>query len=334
MSILNLNTPDGHRPAGKKKTKILMGVGLLAAVLGLGSTFAANISINNNNESEFGQGVTRTVFCGDGNDEEARITVTPLSKFVNESHHSVMSAPAVMAQSAVSFTFRFATSVYTSNTSEFIQSLQATKVVNGRTGVWLTNTGSSGQIASNQDETTFSSTERSNFVFSQNATTKKINNADVRGFYKVINITTESVVVTPAVAGRSAQYRNETDPSEFKFSGVVISDIPETCKGKNFIVSAYGEEGSALALIDLGAEDLTEITALWNGAGAGTPRVSKSRIGFDDISNKIRATQDTDKLALTFVQTVSSDLTTDDLYRLVIETQEDTLDSSNHGQEH
>jgi hypothetical protein len=332
MSILNLNTPDGHRPAGKKKTKILMGVGLLAAVLGLGSTFAANISINNNNESEFGQGVTRTVFCGEGNDEEERITVTPLSKFVNERHRSVMSAPAVMAQSAISYNFRFATSV---SSSDFIPSNQATKVVNARTGVWLTNTGSSGQIASNQDETTFSSTERSNYVFSQNAAMKKISYSDVRGFYKVINTTTEPVVVAPAIAGRSALYRNETDPSEFHFSGVVISDIPENCEGKNFIVSGYGETGSALTLIDLGeGSSITEITALWNGPGAGTPLVSKSRITLESISDKISATQDTGKLALTFVQTVSSDLKTDDLYRLVIETQEDTLDSNNHNHEH
>lgn len=328
MSILNLNTPDGHRPAGKKKTKILMGVGLLAAVLGLGSTFAANISISNNNESEFGQGVTKTVYCGEGDDEQEQITVTPLSKFVNERHRSVMSAPAVMAQSAVSFTFRFATSV---SSSDFIPSNQATKVVNARTGVWLTNIGSNGQIASNQDETTFSSTERSNYVFSQDAKTYKVNNSYTRGFFRVTSTTSEPVVVAPAIAGSSAQYRNETDPSEFKFSGVVISDIPETCSGKNFIVSAYGEEGSALTLIDLGADNLTEITALWTGVDNVTPLVSKSRIKFEGISSSILASQDEGRLALNFAQSVSSELKTDDLYRLVIETQEDTLDSNNHG---
>lgn len=83
MSILNLNTPQGRSPIGKKSAKIWMGVGLLAAVLGFGSTFAANISLNNGTSpTEFGQGVQQTVYCGGTANS---LTIKPVSRFVNVS---------------------------------------------------------------------------------------------------------------------------------------------------------------------------------------------------------------------------------------------------------
>jgi hypothetical protein len=309
-----------------------MGFGLIIAVLGLGSTFAADITINQDPNTEFGQGVTKTVYCGADNDEEESITVTPLSKFANESNYQRMTAPEVRGQAEVSYTYRFATSVNNSSSSDFISSNQATKVINGRTGVWLTNNGSNGQIASNQDETTFSSSNRSDYVFSQNATTKRINNSDVRGFYKVNNTTSERIVITPAIASRSAQYTTETNPTEFYFSGLVISDIPDNCEGKDFIVSGYGQTGNAQTLINLGEESVNEITALWTGDDNDTPRVSKSRIRYVNISNNVDASQDDGRLELVFGRTDATNyLKTEDLYRLVIETQEDTLSSNNDG---
>ncbi|MFM1778820.1 MAG: hypothetical protein RL741_1438, partial [Actinomycetota bacterium] len=80
MSILNLNAPQGRGPAGKKSLKIWMGVGLLAAVLGFGSTFAASITLNQpGGTTEFGQGVTQTVYCGG----TQSVTITPLSSYQN-----------------------------------------------------------------------------------------------------------------------------------------------------------------------------------------------------------------------------------------------------------
>ena len=61
MSILNLNAPQGRAPRNKKSTKIWLGVGLLVAVLGIGTTFAANIVLNGNNSTESGQGVQSIV---------------------------------------------------------------------------------------------------------------------------------------------------------------------------------------------------------------------------------------------------------------------------------
>jgi hypothetical protein len=86
MTLLNLNSPAGQSSDGKKSIKMWMGAGLVVAVLGIGSTFAANININNTDTSEFGQGFTETVDCGanDGG-EPFVITVQPISAFVNAS---------------------------------------------------------------------------------------------------------------------------------------------------------------------------------------------------------------------------------------------------------
>lgn len=82
MSILNLNAPQGRAPRSGKTTKIWLGVGLLVAVLGIGSTLAANISLNGNQPTEFGQGVESTAYCG-GN--SVTLTATPYATYNNSS---------------------------------------------------------------------------------------------------------------------------------------------------------------------------------------------------------------------------------------------------------
>ena len=82
MSILNLNAPQGRAPRSGKTTKIWLGVGLLVAVLGIGSTLAANISLNGNQPTEFGQGVQSTTYCG-GN--SVTLTATPYATYNNSS---------------------------------------------------------------------------------------------------------------------------------------------------------------------------------------------------------------------------------------------------------
>jgi hypothetical protein len=79
MSILNLNGPSGRAPRSNGAVKVWMGIGLVIAVLGVGSTLASTITINGGTKTEFGQGVQRTVYCG-GNKE---ITVTPVSQYLN-----------------------------------------------------------------------------------------------------------------------------------------------------------------------------------------------------------------------------------------------------------
>ena len=82
MTILNLNGPAGRAPRMKNSARAWMGVGLVIAVLGIGSTFASTISINSGNDTEFGQGVQRTVYCGGDN---VSLKVTPVSAYKNKS---------------------------------------------------------------------------------------------------------------------------------------------------------------------------------------------------------------------------------------------------------
>ena len=322
MSLLNLNSPAGQSPRGKKSLKMWMGAGLVVAVLGIGSTFAANITVNSNNDAEFGQGLTGTVYCGTG---EQSVVITPLSRYVNASSAQRQIAPAQAAVAAVVYTYRFATSVNTSNSSDFISSNQATKVVNGRTGVWLTDTGSSGQIASNQDEKTFSSSNRSNYVFSQNATTKN----GTRGFYKVNNTTSESIVITPAVAARSAQMETYTVPGAFKVRGIKVSKLPVECEGKNLVLSAYGATGDALTLVDDGEDTVIEVAALWTGDN-GTLLLSSER-SYNRPNSNISGVETSEDLTVNFVpNAVSKLLNADSMTKIVIETQEDALSSNNN----
>ena len=80
MEILNLggaqeSTPSS--PKSRKPLRVLLGIGALAAVTGIGSTLAANITLNGDVDVEFGQGVVTTAAC------DSTITVTPVSEFTN-----------------------------------------------------------------------------------------------------------------------------------------------------------------------------------------------------------------------------------------------------------
>jgi hypothetical protein len=81
MSILNLNAPQGRAPSNKKSAKIWLGVGLLVAVLGIGTTFAASIVLNGGSNTESGQGVQSVVFCGGSSQT---VTATPFSAYKNK----------------------------------------------------------------------------------------------------------------------------------------------------------------------------------------------------------------------------------------------------------
>lgn len=80
MEILNLGGPaekNNPAPKSRKKLRVILGIGALAAVTGIGSTLAANISLNGGGNVEFGQGVATTAAC------DSEITLTPISTFSN-----------------------------------------------------------------------------------------------------------------------------------------------------------------------------------------------------------------------------------------------------------
>ena len=82
MSLLDLNSGKGSSPRMKRGVKLWVGAGLVAAVVGIGSTLASSITINGGGTTEFGQGVQRTVYCGS---EAQTLKVTPVSAYKNRS---------------------------------------------------------------------------------------------------------------------------------------------------------------------------------------------------------------------------------------------------------
>jgi len=84
MSILNLEYnggSGGRAPRNKRNVKVWIGIGLVGAVIGIGSTLASTITINNGNTTEFGQGVSSTIYCGGA---KQTVQVTPISSFDNK----------------------------------------------------------------------------------------------------------------------------------------------------------------------------------------------------------------------------------------------------------
>jgi hypothetical protein len=79
MPFLEFESSAAKGSSSKKPLKLFLVAGVLVGALTLGSTFAANINLNDDSPVEFGQGFVTTTACDpDG------ITVTPTSSFVNE----------------------------------------------------------------------------------------------------------------------------------------------------------------------------------------------------------------------------------------------------------
>jgi hypothetical protein len=314
MSILNLNTPQGRGPVGKKSAKIWMGVGLLAAVLGFGSTFAANITLNSpSGTTEFGQGVSQTIYCGG----PESVTITPFSTYVN----TVIGNPSG-GSSENSFQAKLQNTAFTSGISNFLESNAATQVINGYTGIWLTEVGSSGVIATNQTPSTFTTSNKSNYVFAFPATRDS-----KAGFYKVISTTLTKVVINPAVAPTPGA----TTPASFKLGGISISNIPTTCKDKDFVISAYSETGTATTLISKSSptETVKEVAVAFTRPSSDVYVSAVSSVDRNKLTSStlVTATQNSNSFKITFNSNVSgsSVLSADGLYKIIVETQEDAI---------
>jgi hypothetical protein len=78
MEILKFDNAATPRRKKNNNLKSLAGLATVAAVAVLGSTLAANLSLNSGNAIEFGQGVSVTSACDDNG-----ITVTPSVRFMN-----------------------------------------------------------------------------------------------------------------------------------------------------------------------------------------------------------------------------------------------------------
>jgi hypothetical protein len=274
-----------------------MGFGLAIAVLGIGSTFAANININGGQDTEFGQGRTRTVFCGG----DEKVTIAPISTYVN----TVLAAPEN------SFSARFATDYYTDRVGDFTPYNGKSTTVNGKTGWWLLAINSAA-LAPDQDLLAIKTSTASE-IFSE----RKIVD-DVEGYYKVRSPAPFEEIVMPAV---------EFSEATFRTAGVLISDIPEECDDVTFVLSFFGETGNAQTMISNDFEDVKEVAYTWyyypDTIGDGYS-VSSSRTSFVETP-LVTAETTADSLKFIFNSAGATVIEADDLDKIVVETQEDTF---------
>jgi hypothetical protein len=70
---------EGSKKKNQAKYKAALGVGSVVSLFGIGSTLAANISLNGGGNVEFGQGVATTAAC-----DEDGFTITPVTYFNNQ----------------------------------------------------------------------------------------------------------------------------------------------------------------------------------------------------------------------------------------------------------
>ncbi len=76
MEILNFES-NGSNRSPKKRARLATIIGGAFLFAAIGSTFAANITINTTDSLEYGQGLTQAVAC------ESSISVTPVNRFIN-----------------------------------------------------------------------------------------------------------------------------------------------------------------------------------------------------------------------------------------------------------
>lgn len=81
MNSGSISPFDAHRYSDRGKKGTFFLVGIVALVLTLGSTLAANINLGTNSALEFGQGIQLTAACSGS----TPLTVTPQATFVNSS---------------------------------------------------------------------------------------------------------------------------------------------------------------------------------------------------------------------------------------------------------
>jgi hypothetical protein len=110
----------------------------------------------------------------------------------------------------------------------------------------------------------------------------------------------------------------------FRTAGVLISDIPPQCNDVTFVLSFFGATGTAQTMISKDTEDVKEVAYTWyNTIGAGYT-VSKSRTSYDPTTLVTAATTP-DSLKFIFNSAGATAIEADDLDKIVIETQADSI---------
>ena len=317
MSLLNLNSTAGRSPRGKSSSRAWMGFGLVIAVLGIGSTFASNITLNSpEGNTEFGQGVTQTVYCGG----DKSVTITPLSSYQNTvvgsgtAGISAVTFSARVVNSSGSNEYNASTSARTTINDDDSESVPRWQSRSEKKGWWLSSPTST-SIINPQPTLNQVAANPSNYYFAEESDTGEFKKGSSSSSYSnFVIITSNAVAPVPGA----------TTPASFNMGGVLISDIPPECEGVNFVISSFAETGNAQTLISSGSDVVKEVAVYWTGTSNSSAISSKDRTALVTTS-LVSATQNTDSLKVAFNSASGTALTASDLYKIVVETQEDAI---------
>jgi hypothetical protein len=154
----------------------------------------------------------------------------------------------------------------------------------------------------------------SNYYFAEEYRTGKYYKSVLASGYASSKVITTSYV---------AAVESPTIPASFRMAGVSISNIPEKCQDVDFVLSAFGETGTALTLISGNGVDVKEVAYGWKSRSELS--VSKDRNSFVG-TDLVTANTTLDSLTFVFNLESGTALSPTDLKKIVIETQEDVFD--------
>jgi hypothetical protein len=262
MEILNFSNNGKTKPNKGSKRRAFIGIGVIAAAVGLSSTLAANISINAG-PVEFGQGVAQTVSCS--GDES--VIVTPATSFTN--------APSSVTREV---TLHGGDTITVSSTADIsVGMLVSFGMISGAVVTDIDSGVLTISIGNLPDEITADATFTPSSGTEQTVTSVLVLNSGNDGEYEVgtssmvidrlgieagmlvsgPGISTNTVVVLVEQAdGTYLELSKDTDytsgeltftnsgQSSFELSDITVSNIPDTCTNKVFTIKIYDNESS------------------------------------------------------------------------------------------
>jgi hypothetical protein len=228
------------------------------------------------------------------------VTIAPFSTYVN----TVLAAPEN------SFQTRFALSYFT-GPNDFTAESDLTpppSTVNGLTGWWTRGTNTR-TLAADQSLAA-AKLEPGTYAF-----TERMEKDGVPGYYKINTREFRKVVITPAI---------EASEATFRTAGVIISDIPEECDDVVFVLSFFGETGTAQTMISKDGEEVKEVAYNWYRTIGAAYAVSSSRTSYVPTT-LVTADTTLDSLKFIFSSVGATAIEADDLDKIIIETQADSF---------
>ena len=369
MEFLNIASDGEKSPKKFKKYRGFIGIGVIAAAVGLGSTLAANININAG-PVEFGQGVAQTVSCS--GDES--VIVTPATSFNN--------APASVTREITSYGGD--TITVTSNADISVGMLVADSIesfygdtvvtdVDGNTltlsrpapadGTIVTATFTPSSGVEQKNSNTGSVTNTSAYPIGESSLYVGTSDVEVGMLVSGPGIPANTVVVYwEPTEGQYLSLSKDTDytsgeltftnsgKSSFALSNITVSNIPDTCTNKVFTIKIYDNESSEPLKISNWDGGDNSVQVWWaNGYQSGSyvqtqeneavvhfPSSHSVYVDWDNNAfnggHAVETARNTDVPDGAFKVNLPTTVDASRVYKITVETQDDS-DSLNVGDE-